>query len=167
VHRGARIGTLVGLVGGALTIIVLVAWTSYIRSTWVPRIGIYDPSRKDEGFLGRGLKLIAHHPDYTLAAVVLGAVAAIAIALAFLAWRRARWAYLAASIGSAIAIAVPWLARAYVQHIETVSASKKWAAKSPYVAASTNLAIAMTVALALVAICAAVAWVTAPREPTA
>jgi hypothetical protein len=164
VHRVSRIATLAGLVGGAIAIVTLVAWTSYIRATWVPQPGFLDPGRKGESFVARGLKLIAHHPDFPLAAVVLGALAAAAIALAFLVWRRARWAYLVSAITCAIAIAAPWLGRAYVQHIETVSASKRWAARSPYVAATTDLATAITAVLALVSIAAVVAWLTAPRD---
>ncbi|HWU87305.1 MAG TPA: hypothetical protein VN253_08520, partial [Kofleriaceae bacterium] len=78
-------------------------------------------------------------------------------------WRRRRWGYLVAGIGSCLVIAAPWLVRAYVAHIETVTASRRWAARSPYVAASTYLAIAATLFLALLTVAAITAFATAPR----
>jgi len=162
-HRLARIATLVGLAGGALAIIVLLAWASHTRASWKPVPGIFDPGRSTESFVARGLKIIAHHPEFPHAAIVLGALAAIALALAFLIWRGQRWAYIVAAVGAAITIAGPWLARAYVQHIETVTASRKWAAKSPYVAATTTLALALTIVLALLAAASVTAFVTSKR----
>jgi hypothetical protein len=156
----ARGITLAGLLAGAAALAGLLAWALYTRQTWEP--GLPLPGRWS--VLGRGLVLMAHHPDFALGATILAALIAAAIALAVLVRRRQRWAYLVTGLGGAALIAAPWLARAYVKHVETVAANPRWAARSPYVAAATHLAIALTIALALLAAAALIALATAPRR---
>jgi hypothetical protein len=163
IHRAARRITLAGLVVGAAALVALIAWTAYVRASWDPVHGFSGPRPTDPSFLHRGFRIIALHPDYALGATIAGAVAAGGIALAALVWRRQRWSFLLAGISSLLVIAGPWLARAYVTHVETVTASRRWAARSPYVAAATDIAIAATGFLALLAAAALLAFVTAPR----
>lgn len=165
-HRIARRVTLAGLVVLAAALVALIAWTGYVRSSWDPGTG-FPGGRSAEGFLPRGFRLIALHPDYGLGAALAGAIAAGGLALAVVVWRGRRWGLLAAGIGSAVVIAGPWLARAYVVHIETMSASRRWAARSPYVAAATDLAIITTIVLGILGVAAIIAFVTAPRAATA
>ena len=162
IHRAARRITLAGLVAGVAALAGLLGWAAYTRATWQSGPGFLDPDRAGQSFLGRGLRLIVQHPDFGLGATIVGAIAAAGLALAVVIWRRQRWGLLVTGIGGALVIAAPWLARAYVQHVETVTASRRWAARSPYVAASTTFAIAATIFLALLAGAALVAFATAP-----
>ena len=164
-HRIARHFTLAGLVLGATALVALIAWTCDVRAAWDPVHGFPASMPPARSFIHRGFRIIARAPDYALGATIAGAIAAAGIALAIAVWRRLRWGLLAAGIGSLLVIVVPWLARAYVVYIETITASRSWAARSPYVAAATSLAVACTIFLALLALAAIIGFATTPPAP--
>jgi len=168
VHRTSRIVAIAGLSLIAVAVVVLVAWGFYTRETWDFRPGFVDADRPNQSFTGRGLRILMFHPLFEPFAIISAACAVAAGALVYLMIKRnKRWPYLVAAIGTAAAIAVPWLARREVWQIEAAFArSEKWAARSPYVTMATNLAIVATITLALVAISASIAWLTR-RKPAA
>ena len=161
-YRTSRIAAIAGLSLIAVAVIVLVAWGFYTRETWDFRPGFVDADRPNQSFTGRGLRILMFHPLFEAFAIVSGACALAAGALVYLMIKTdKRWPYLVAAIGTAAAIAVPWVARKEVWQLEAAFArSEKWAARSPYVTTATNLAIVATVALALVAISSGIAWLT-------
>jgi hypothetical protein len=153
-HVLARVATIGGLVAGALAIGAVIAFTYFVRVK-----GKGPPG----GVLGKGIRLVAYNADYAVGAVAMGAVAAFAIVLAVLAWRRLRWSYLAAGSGALLAIAAAWLVRWYVWSFEARTGSAGWADASPYVFVVTVLAIAATIFLGVLAASGIAAFVTAPR----
>jgi hypothetical protein len=161
VARFTRRLTLMGLAAGAAALVSLVAWTSLLRVMWDPVHGFPDFVPRPQGFHLRGIWTTSFLlRDHTLGATIAGVLAAAAIALAVLIWRRRRWAMLATSLGSLATIAVPWLGRAYVVHLETLASGRHWAARSRYVAAATDLAIGATLFLVLLAVVAAIGFAT-------
>jgi hypothetical protein len=150
-HVPARLATIALLIVGALTAIGVVAWSIYIRSTHLTQLG--------RAGLRSGFELAARLNTEYLA--VLGALAAIALALAYLVWRQPKpWAYLGASIGSALTIVGVWWGRSIIVRFEDPHFVKK----SPWVRAATFVATAATIYLALLAIAALLAWLTSRRR---
>ena len=164
-HRSSRIAAIAGVALVAAIVVGLVVWGFYTRETWDFRPGFADADRASQSTTGRGLRILMFHPFFEPFAIVALACALGSGGLVFLMLKQKRWPYLVASLGTAAAIAVPWFARKEVWDVEEAfSRSAKWAARSPYVTAATNLAIAATIVLALVAIAAGIAWLTHPKQ---
>ncbi|HEY5927417.1 MAG TPA: hypothetical protein VIV11_37290 [Kofleriaceae bacterium] len=145
-QRTARLATIALLVAGAVTTIALVGWSFYIRST------AFD-ERLGRASLRSGLELAARLNTEYLAG--LAALAAAALALAYVIWREPKpWAYLASAVGAAATIAGVWWGRAIVLRLEDPHFVKK----SPWVKAATFVATSATIFLALLCVTATVAW---------
>ena len=151
-HTRARLAAIGLLVLGAMATIALVAWSVYIRSTHLTHT-FGRPG------LRSGFELAARLNTEYLAA--LGALAAAALALAYLIWRHNRsWTYLATMIGSAVTVAAVWWGRSVVVRLEDPHFVKK----SPWVKAATTVATVATVYLALLLLAAGLAWLTQRRS---
>jgi hypothetical protein len=151
-HMRARLAAIGLLLLGAISTIALVAWSIYIRSTHLTHT-FGRPS------LRSGFELAARLNTEYLAA--LGALAAAALALAYIVWRHARpWAYLATMIGGAATIGAVWWGRSVVVRLEDPHFVKK----SPWVSAATFVATTATIYLALLCVAALAAWLTSRRS---
>ena len=164
-HRALRVAAITGLALAALATAGLVAWLLYQRETFEFALGYQTPDRAEQSFAGRGLRILTQHRYFTPGIAAAIAAVLAAGALAYFMVKRKRWAYLATAIGCALAIVPPWLVRGHVWDIEAAFArSARWAARSPYVGAATNLTIAATVVLAALASLALAAFLTAPSR---
>lgn len=151
-HVPARLATIGLLVLGAIATIALVAWSIYIRSTHLTHT-------LGRASLRSGFELAARLNTEYLAA--LGALAAAALALAYIVWRHTRpWAYLATMFGGAATIGAVWWGRSVIVRLEDPHFVKK----SPWVQAATFVATLATIYLALLATAAAIAWLTSRRS---
>jgi len=160
-HRTLRAATIGGLSLAALAATGLIAWLIYQRATFTA--AGFDQHRAAQSFLTRGLRIITLHPHFHAAVTAATVAVVIAAILVFAMTRRKRWAYLGTTLGCALAIVPLWVVRGEVWDLEAGTASARWAARSPYVAAATNLTIAGTVVLGALAALALATLVTAPR----
>lgn len=152
-HRAARLATIALLVAGALATIALVAWSINIRQT------TYGPGPGRAG-LRSGLELAARLDSGYL--VALCAAAVLALALAWFVYARQAWAYVTATTGSVLCIAGVWWGRHFIVQLEDPHFVKR----SPWVKAATFVATVATIYLALVAVAALAAWLTARNQRT-
>lgn len=166
-HPVLRTATIVGLALAAAGAAGLIAWLLYQRETFTFAFGHEAPDRAEQSFAGRGLRILTQHPYFVpgICAAIAGVLASAALVVAML--RRKRWAYLVTALGCSLAIVPAWLLRGQIWDLEASFArSARWAARSPYVAAATNLTIAVTAVLGVIALLALASFVTAPRATT-
>ncbi|HUS33313.1 MAG TPA: hypothetical protein VMZ53_32645 [Kofleriaceae bacterium] len=149
--RIARVASIALLVVGAIAAITLVAWSIYVRQSF------FGPGPGRPG-LRTGLELAARlGPEYLIA---LGAMAAGALALAYMQWRERKLAFLIGAISAALAIAGAWWGRHFIVGLEDPHFVKK----SPWVQAATFVATIATVYLGALAASSLIAWLTARKS---
>lgn len=171
--RWSRRGVLAGLILGALALIAVVAYAIIVRKGDVPDDisgEIHTGVRHNVVPVSRGAYLLFHMPHAVTGLWIGGACAVVALALAFVIWRRTvRWPYVAVVLGCGLVITAAWIGRGYVWDIEAAAANnQRWPARSSYVIAATRVAIAITAYSALLAAAAIAAWIAArPRRSSA